>query len=60
VLFEYGLFLGVLGRERVECLWDKKIGEEPSDIKGVLNIQFEKSIRETFPDIDAKISKIVK
>jgi predicted nucleotide-binding protein len=58
VLFEYGLFLGVLGREKVECLWDTKIREEPSDIKGVLNIQFEKSIKETFPDIDAKIEKI--
>lgn len=58
VLFEYGLFLGVLGRDKVECLWNKKIGEEPSDIKGVVNLHFEKSIRETFPDIDAKIDKI--
>jgi len=59
VLFEYGLFLGVLCREKVECLWDKKIGEEPSDIKGVLSIQFEKSIKETFPEIDAKLDKII-
>ena len=58
VLFEYGLFLGVLGRAKVECLWDKKIGEEPSYIKGVINIHFEKTIRETFPEIDAKIDKI--
>jgi predicted nucleotide-binding protein len=59
VLFEYGLFLGVLGREKVECLWNKRIGEEPSDIKSVLNIQFEKSIKETFPEIDAKLDKII-
>jgi len=58
VLFEYGLFLGVLGREKVQCLWNKKIGEEPSDIKGVLNIQFEKSIRETYSEIDAKLEKL--
>ena len=58
VLFEYGLLLGVLGREKVECLWENKIGEEPSDIKGVLNIHFEKSIKETFPDIDTKIDRI--
>jgi predicted nucleotide-binding protein len=58
VMFEFGLFLGVLGREKVECLWDKKIGEEPSDIKGVLSIHFDKSIRETFSEIDGKIEKI--
>lgn len=58
VLFEYGLFLGVLGREKVECLWHKKIGEEPSDIKGVLNIQFEKSIRDTFPEIDDRLDNL--
>jgi len=60
VLFEYGLFLGVLGRQKVECIWNKKLGEEPSDIKGVINIHFEKSIKEAFPDIDSKIDKITK
>lgn len=58
VIFEYGLFLGVLGREKVQCLWSKKIGEDPSDIKGVLNIQFEKSIKETFTEIDDKLEKL--
>jgi hypothetical protein len=39
--------LSVLGRDKVQCLWNKKIGDEPSDIKGVLNIQFEKPIRDS-------------
>jgi predicted nucleotide-binding protein len=42
-VFEYGLFVGLLGRERVCCLAKDGDIELPSDLAGVLQIRYTNS-----------------
>lgn len=58
VVFEHGLFIGALGRERVCCLLQKETKQKPSDIDGILYVGFDKSVKETFPEITEKLKKI--
>lgn len=50
VIFEWGFFVGKLGRDRVCCLHKKSV-ELPSDIHGVLYKPFNDSIKDTFYDL---------
>jgi predicted nucleotide-binding protein len=50
VVFELGLFMGKLGRERVCCVYKEGV-ELPSDYEGVLYLGFKHSVRECFLDI---------
>jgi len=45
VVLEFGLFMGLLGRDRVCCLLKGKV-ESPSDMDGILYIEFKDSIKE--------------
>ena len=45
VVLELGLFMGLLGRERVCCLYKGGV-ELPSDFSGILYKEFNKSISE--------------
>lgn len=58
VVFEHGIFTGALGRDKVCCLLQKGTKEKPSDIDGILYVDFNKSVRETFPEITEKLKKI--
>jgi len=58
VVFEHGLFIGALGRDRVCCLFQEDTKEKPSDIDGILYEGFKKSVRETFPEIAEKLKKV--
>jgi predicted nucleotide-binding protein len=58
VVFEYGLFMGALGRDKVCCLLNSETKERPSDIDGILYVPFQKSVQEVFSEIDAKLKKI--
>ncbi len=55
VVFEYGLFIGALGRDRVCCLLNKDTTERPSDIDGILYVTFKESIKETFEEVNSKL-----
>jgi predicted nucleotide-binding protein len=55
VLFEHGLFLGALGRDRVCCLLQANTEDTQTDIDGVLYVSFKDSINETFPEIVEKL-----
>ena len=57
VVFEHGLFIGALGRDRVCCLLQKDVKEKPSDIDGILYVGFKKSVKETFTEIAQKLKK---
>lgn len=57
VVFEFGLFMGTLGRDNVCCLLQEGTQERPSDIDGILYTAFTKSIEERFGEIDAKLKK---
>ena len=57
VVFEFGLFMGALGRDNICCLLQKTTNESPSDINGILYIQFNKSVDEIFGEIDAKLKR---
>lgn len=57
VVFEHGLFIGALGRDNVCCLLQKDTKEKPSDIDGILYVGFDKSVKETFPEITEKLKK---
>jgi len=46
VVFEYGLFLGWLGRRHVCCLAPSADIELPSDLAGVLQLRYERSVGE--------------
>jgi predicted nucleotide-binding protein len=46
VIFEYGLFVGKLGRERVCCLARTADLEMPSDLAGVLEIRYDNDVNE--------------
>jgi predicted nucleotide-binding protein len=45
VVFEFGYFVGLLGRDRVCCLYEGDL-ELPSDMDGVVYISFKKSVNE--------------
>jgi len=55
VVFELGLFIGALGRDRVCCLLQEDTKEKPSDIDGILYVGFKKSVKETFTEITEKL-----
>jgi len=55
VVFEHGLFIGALGRDNVCCLLQKDTKEKPSDIDGILYVDFDKSVKETLPEITEKL-----
>ena len=57
VVFEHGLFIGALGRDRVCCLLQEDTKEKPSDIDGILYVGFKKSVKETFTEITEKLKK---
>ena len=57
VVFEHGLFIGALGRDRVCCLLQKDVKEKPSDIDGILYVSFIKSVKDTFTEIAQKLKK---
>jgi len=58
VVFEHGLFIGALGRDYVCCLLQKDTKEKPSDIDGILYVEFRSSVRETFSEIAEKLKNI--
>jgi predicted nucleotide-binding protein len=55
VVFEFGLFMGALGRDKVCCLLDVSVNDKPTDIDGILYEPFKESVRETFPQITEKL-----
>ena len=48
VLFELGLFIGALGKENICYLKQKDLKELPSDLHGVLYVEFKENVDETF------------
>lgn len=42
VIFELGLFMGALGRDRTLIVADKALGKLPSDLLGVVTLRYEK------------------
>lgn len=55
VVFEHGLFIGALGRDRVCCLLQEGVTEQESDIHGILYEGFKESVTEKFSDIESKL-----
>jgi predicted nucleotide-binding protein len=55
VVFEFGLFMGALGRDRTCCLVQADTKERPSDLSGLLFEEFTKDISEKFSEIDSKL-----
>jgi len=47
VLLEFGYFIASLGRDRVACLYKGDV-ELPSDMHGVVYVQFNKSVKEIY------------
>jgi len=47
VVLEFGYFAGLLGRDRISCLYKGDI-ELPSDMLGVVRTQFNKSVKEVY------------
>ncbi|MGH7192484.1 MAG: TIR domain-containing protein, partial [Candidatus Saccharimonadales bacterium] len=56
VVFEYGLFVGWLGRHRVCCIASDSSIELPSDLAGVLQLRYETSIDEVKAGIRRELS----
>lgn len=56
VVFEHGLFIGALGRDRVCCLLQEEVAEQESDIHGILYEGFKESVSEKFSDVESKLS----
>lgn len=50
VVFEFGYFVGLLGRDRVCCLYKGDV-ELPSDMDGIVYVPFKKSVSEAKPEI---------
>jgi len=59
VVFELGLFMGALGREKVCCLLKQGTEEKPSDIDGILYKLFNKSVSEIFHEIPEELRGLV-
>lgn len=51
VIFEFGFFVGKLGRKRTCCLYQESVEELPSDIHGIVYKKFRQSVRECYADI---------
>lgn len=47
VILEFGYFTGLLGRDRITCLYKGDI-ELPSDMHGVVCVQFNKTVKEIY------------
>ena len=45
VLLEFGYFMGMLGRDRVLCLYEEGV-ELPSDLYGIIYVPFKESVNE--------------
>lgn len=58
VVFELGLFIGALERDRICYLLHNDVKDTPSNVDGVLHESFEKTISETFPSIAEKLRVI--
>jgi predicted nucleotide-binding protein len=58
VVFELGLFIGALGRERVCCLLQESVADTPSNMDGVLHESFDRSVSEKFSAICEKLRAI--
>jgi predicted nucleotide-binding protein len=50
VILEFGYFIGKLGRDRVVCLLKKPV-EQPSDMQGIVYLNFKVSLKEIKEDI---------
>ncbi len=50
VILEFGYFVGKLGRNRVSCLLKKPL-EQPSDMQGIVYLNFKESVGEIKADI---------
>lgn len=57
VILEFGYFMGVLGRDRVCCLYKGDI-ELPSDMHGIVYIPFKDSVEETFYKIIKELKAV--
>lgn len=55
VVFEHGLFLGALGRDRVCCLLQVGTEDKQTDIDGVIFIKFSENVSDTFTEIVEKL-----
>lgn len=55
VVFEHGLFLGALGRDKVCCLLEVNTQDKQTDIEGIMYVGFKENISETFPEIVEKL-----
>ena len=55
VVFEYGLFMGAIGRDRTCCLLKIGVKEKPSDLDGLLSIEYTHKVSERFSEIEAKL-----
>ncbi len=55
VVFEHGLFLGALGRDKVCCLLEANTQDKQTDIDGIVYVSFKENISETFPEIVEKL-----
>jgi len=51
VIFELGLFIGALGRDKVCYLLQKDVKDKPSDLQGILYKSFDKTVKEVFQEI---------
>lgn len=51
VIFELGLFISALGRDKVCYLLQKDVKDIPSDLQGILFKSFDKSVKEVFQEI---------
>ncbi len=55
VVFEFGLFMGALGRDKVCCLLHTDVKDKPTDVDGILYEPFKDSVKETFSQISEKL-----
>ncbi len=55
VIFEYGLFMGALGRDRTCCLVQTDTIDMPSDVSGLLFEVFTEKISDRFADVENKL-----
>ena len=54
VVLEFGFFVGKLGRNRVTCLLKKPV-EQPSDMHGIVYINFKESVEEIKEEIKKEL-----
>jgi predicted nucleotide-binding protein len=54
VVLEFGFFVGKLGRHRVTCLLKKPV-EQPSDMQGIVYLNFKESVEEIREEIGKEL-----